>query len=97
VLTPVILATQDTEIRRIKVQSQLRQIVPQNPISKKQQQHRKRLVECLKVKALSSNPNITKKKKKATIVSYIFLDKWHIIYSKCPVATLSTSDPVNGR
>jgi hypothetical protein len=34
-LTPVILATQEAEIRRIVIQSQSRQIVPQDPILKK--------------------------------------------------------------
>jgi hypothetical protein len=34
-LTPVILAIQEAEIRRITVQSQHGQIVPQDPISKK--------------------------------------------------------------
>jgi hypothetical protein len=34
-LTPVILATQETEIRRIAVQSQLQQIVLKTLISKK--------------------------------------------------------------
>jgi hypothetical protein len=34
-LTPVILATQEAEIRRIAVQSQSRQIVLKDPISKK--------------------------------------------------------------
>jgi hypothetical protein len=34
-LTPAILATQETEIRRITVRSQPRQIVPGDPISKK--------------------------------------------------------------
>jgi hypothetical protein len=33
-LTPVILTTQEAEIRRIAVQNQPRQIVLQNPISK---------------------------------------------------------------
>jgi hypothetical protein len=33
-LTPVILATQEAEIRRITVRSQPREIVPQDPISK---------------------------------------------------------------
>jgi hypothetical protein len=33
-LMPVILATEEAEIRRITVQSQPRQIVPQDPISK---------------------------------------------------------------
>jgi hypothetical protein len=34
-LTPIILATQEAEIRRIEVQSQPRQIVSRDPISKK--------------------------------------------------------------
>jgi hypothetical protein len=33
-LTPVIPATQEAEIRRIMVQSQARQIIPRDPISK---------------------------------------------------------------
>jgi hypothetical protein len=33
-LTPVILAAQEAEIRRIAVQSQTRQMVPRDPISK---------------------------------------------------------------
>jgi hypothetical protein len=45
---PVILATQEAEIRRTEVQSQPRQTV-----------HKKGLGEWLKVKALSSNPNTT--------------------------------------
>jgi hypothetical protein len=46
-LTPVILATQEVEIRRITVQSQPRQIVTR-PYLKKIL-HRKELVEWLKV------------------------------------------------
>jgi hypothetical protein len=33
-LTPIILVTQEAEIKRISVQSQLRQTVPRDPISK---------------------------------------------------------------
>jgi hypothetical protein len=33
-LVPIILANQEAEIRKIKVQSQSTQIVPQDPISK---------------------------------------------------------------
>jgi hypothetical protein len=60
-LTPVILATQEAEIRSIVVQSQPRQIVcetfsPKNPSQKKG------LVEWLKMQALSSNPSTAKKK-----------------------------------
>jgi hypothetical protein len=50
----VILATQEAEIRRIAVQSQLRE-----PILKKAY-HEKRLVEWLKVEVLSSSPSIAK-------------------------------------
>jgi hypothetical protein len=57
---PVILATQETEIR-LEVQSQLGQIVPQHPILKKTY-HKKGLVEWLKVQALSSNPSTANKK-----------------------------------
>jgi hypothetical protein len=55
-LTLAILATQEAEIRRIKVQSQPRQIVHETilktPITKQG------LVEGLKVKALNSNPSM---------------------------------------
>jgi hypothetical protein len=56
VLTPVILATQEAEIRRIEVQtnSSARPYL-KKPFTKIG------LVEWLKVKALSSNPSITKK------------------------------------
>jgi hypothetical protein len=59
-LTPVILKTQEAEIRRIAVRSPLVQIVPET-LSRKTH-HKKGLVECLKVKALSSNPSTGKKK-----------------------------------
>jgi hypothetical protein len=62
---PAILATQEAEIRRITVQSQPRQIVPQDPILKKKN-HKKGLVEWLKVKALSSNSRTAKKTKQKT-------------------------------
>jgi hypothetical protein len=54
---PVILATQEAEIRRITVQSQPREIVLRDLISKIG------LVLWLKVKALSSKPQYHKKKK----------------------------------
>jgi hypothetical protein len=60
-LTPVILATQEGEIRRITVQSQPRQIVCETLSRKHPSQ--KGLAECLKVKALSSSPSTVKKKK----------------------------------
>jgi hypothetical protein len=46
---PVILAIQEAEIRRIAVQSQPRQIVLQDPISKKKTTTKKGLAERLKV------------------------------------------------
>jgi hypothetical protein len=47
-LTPVILATQEAEIRRMAVQSQPGQIVPLDPILKKTL-HKRGLVEWIKV------------------------------------------------
>jgi hypothetical protein len=47
-LTPVILATQEAEVRRIVVRSQSRQIVLKT-LSQKYLTHKKGLVECLKV------------------------------------------------
>jgi hypothetical protein len=52
---PIILAPQEAEIRRITVQSQ------RNPILKNPSQ-KIGLVECLKVKFLSSSPSTEKKK-----------------------------------
>jgi hypothetical protein len=46
--TPTILATQEAEIGRIAVQSQLRQIVHKT-LSQKKSQHKKGLVEWFKV------------------------------------------------
>jgi ribosomal protein S21 len=57
---PVILATQEAEIRRITSQSQPRQTVLEI-LSRKTQKIG--LVEWLKVKALSSSPSTTKKQK----------------------------------
>jgi hypothetical protein len=56
---PVILATKETEIRRIAVQSQPRQ---RESLCRKTL-HKNGLVEWLKVSALSSNPSTTKKKR----------------------------------
>jgi hypothetical protein len=58
-LTPIILVTQEAEIRRIVVQSQPRQIVCET-ISKTSITI-KGLVEWIKVKVLSSNPSTEKK------------------------------------
>jgi hypothetical protein len=52
------------EIRKIVVQSQPRQIVLQT-LSQKKTHHKNGLIEWLKVKALSSNPSTTGKKKKS--------------------------------
>jgi hypothetical protein len=71
-LTPVILATQDVEIRGIRVQSQPRQI-DHEILSQKYPRKNSgvaQVIECLpsKCEALSSNPS-TKKKKKS-VLSY---------------------------
>jgi hypothetical protein len=58
-LTPVILATQE-----ISVQSQVGKIVLETLSQKHPSQKKVGLVECLKVKALNSNPSTTKKNKK---------------------------------
>jgi hypothetical protein len=59
-LTPLLLATQEAEIRRIPVRSQPRQILRETLSQKRLSKKR---VEWLKVKALSSNPSPTKKRK----------------------------------
>jgi hypothetical protein len=64
VLTPVILAIQEAEIRRIGVKPS-RQIVHET-LSQKTF-HKNKTVEWLKVKALSSNSSTAKKKKKSTM------------------------------
>jgi hypothetical protein len=61
--TPIILATQEAEIR-IAVQSQLTQNSVQDRISKKNITKKGWLVEWLKVQALSSNPSTEKKENK---------------------------------
>jgi hypothetical protein len=60
---PVILATQEAEIRKITILSQPGQIVHKT-LSQKNPSQKKRPVEWLKVYALHSNPRSTKKKKK---------------------------------
>jgi hypothetical protein len=62
---PVILATQEAKIRRIKVRSQSRQIVHET-LSRKTLSQEIGLVEWLKVKALSSSPSTAKKKQNKT-------------------------------
>jgi hypothetical protein len=69
-LTPVILATQEAEIRRTKVQSQSQQIVHKTLSQNYPSQ--KGLVEWLKVKAQSSSPRTSKKKKRFVIKPYHF-------------------------
>jgi hypothetical protein len=64
-ITPVILATQEAEVRRIEVRSQPGQIVL-GTLSRKTH-HKKGLVEWLKVKALSSSHSTAKKKKKMLV------------------------------
>jgi hypothetical protein len=61
---PVILATQEAEIRRITVQSHPGEIVYET-LSRKTLSQEIGLVEWLKVKTLSSSPSTTKKKKKS--------------------------------
>jgi hypothetical protein len=60
-LTPVILATQEAEIRRIVIEAKPGKIVHKT-VTRKKKIHRKGLVEWLKVQALSSNPSTAKKK-----------------------------------
>jgi hypothetical protein len=75
-LTPVILATWETEIRRITVQSQPRQEVHKTLSRKNSMQNRAggvaQVVECLpsKPEALSSYPSNAEKKKKVLIHSW---------------------------
>jgi hypothetical protein len=64
-LRPIILATQEAGIRRILVQSQSGDTISKN-LSQKIG-----LVEWLKVKALSSSPSTTKKKRKKINLSYL--------------------------
>jgi hypothetical protein len=59
---PVILATEEAEIRRIEVEASLDKYVLKTLSRKYLTQ--KGLVEWLKVQALSSSPGTTKKKKK---------------------------------
>jgi hypothetical protein len=60
-LTPIILATKEAEIKRIKVQSQPGQTVLKC-LSRKKPITKKGLVDWLKVKALSSSPSTAKNK-----------------------------------
>jgi hypothetical protein len=62
-LTPVILATQEAEIGRIKVRSQPEQIVHETLSGKTH--HKKGLVEWLRVKTLSSSLSTTKQTNKS--------------------------------
>jgi hypothetical protein len=68
---PVILATQEAEIRRITVQSQPGQIV-RNTLSRKYPAQ-KGLAKWLKVKALSSSPSTAKKKNKTVLLLGILM------------------------
>jgi hypothetical protein len=66
-LTPVIPATQEAEIRRIEIQSQPRQIVPetlsQNTHHKKKKKKKKGFGGVAQGEGLSSNPTTKKKTK----------------------------------
>jgi hypothetical protein len=64
---PVILATQEADIKRMVVQSQPRQTVCESLSGKNPSQKKKKLAEWLKVKTLSSSPSTTKKKKKVPV------------------------------
>jgi hypothetical protein len=66
VLTSVIPSTQEAEIRRIEVRRQPEQIVCET-LSGKKAYTEKGLVEWLKLKALSSNPSLTKIKKRTGV------------------------------
>jgi hypothetical protein len=65
--------TQEVEISRMAVQSHRGQIVHKTLSWKKKKIIKIGLVECLKVKALSSSPSTTKKKKKKPVVCW---DQW---------------------
>jgi hypothetical protein len=62
-LTPVIPATQEAEIRRIKVRSQPGQIVPQSPISKKKKKSQKKAGGVAQGVGLEFKPQHYKKKR----------------------------------
>jgi hypothetical protein len=68
---PIILATQEAEIRRMEVPSQTGQIVGET-LSRENPSQKIGLVEWLKTKALNSSPS-TKKKK----VSLVFFFSFH--------------------
>jgi hypothetical protein len=63
-VAPVILTTQEAEIRRITVLNQPRQIVQESLSQNTLSQKIIRLVEWLKLKAPRSSSSTTKKKKK---------------------------------
>jgi hypothetical protein len=74
---PVILATQEAEIRRIAFQSQSGQIVHET-LSQKTL-HQKGLLEWLKVKALGSSPSTAKAKTKKTCGNLLPSFKTHFV------------------
>jgi hypothetical protein len=83
-LTPVILATHEAEIRSIVVWSQPRQIVQETLFRKIL--HKKRLVEWLKVQALSSNP-VPQKKKNLAYHPWETMGLFHVRHSEHCIIT----------
>jgi hypothetical protein len=77
-LTPIILATKEAEIRRITVRSQPEQIVWET-LSWKKPFTKIKLVEWLKVKALSSCPSTTKKKKNLYDKKHLYIHIQHLL------------------
>jgi hypothetical protein len=88
-LRPIILATQETEIKRIVVQSQPRQKCVRPYLGNTQ--HEKGLVKWLKVKALSLSPSTTKKKKK---VEGDGLEVWLMLHGLTSPVSSSPCTPV---
>jgi hypothetical protein len=80
-LMPLMLATQEAEIRRITVQSHPRQIVPQDPISKnkKKKTSQKRAGGVAQGVGPEYKPKLQKKKKyRESSISYTALPNTHL-------------------
>jgi hypothetical protein len=67
---PVILATQEAEIRRISVRSQPKQIVPRDPILKTL--HKNRAGRVAQGEDPEFKPQYYKKKKKTYVLSWVW-------------------------